>query len=104
MFPIGRSARGLSRPPAECFSLTAGSRDGLGRSSPKTFARTAGTAGTELFERMTRRYGKPTFGLDEIEVDGVVYPVLEDVVWSRPFCNLLRFVRPDYPDGDKQPK
>ena len=62
------------------------------------------SAGAELFERMTRRYGKPTFGLDEIEVDGVVYPVLEDVVWSRPFCNLLRFVRPDYPDGDKQPK
>ena len=27
---------------------------------------------------MTRRYGKPTFGLDEIEVDGVVYPILED--------------------------
>ena len=62
------------------------------------------SAGAELFERMTRRYGKPTFGLDEIEVDGVVYPVLEDVVWSRPFCNLLRFVRPDYPDGDEQPK
>ena len=29
------------------------------------------SAGAELFERMTRRYGKPTFGLDEIEVDGV---------------------------------
>ena len=28
------------------------------------------SAGAELFERMTRRYGKPTFGLDEIEVDG----------------------------------
>ena len=38
------------------------------------------SAGAELFERMTRRYGKPTFGPDEIEVDGVVYPVLEDVV------------------------
>ena len=62
------------------------------------------SAGTELFERMTRRYGKPTFGLDEIEVDGVVYPILEDVVWSRPFCNLLRFVRPEFPGGDMQPK
>ena len=30
------------------------------------------SAGAELFERMTRRYGKPTFGLDEVEVDGVV--------------------------------
>ena len=62
------------------------------------------SAAAELFERMTRRYGKPTFGLDEIEVDGAVYPVLEDVVWSRPFCNLLRFVRPDFPGAHEQPK
>src|SRR5271166_1089822 len=62
------------------------------------------SAAAEVFERITRRYGKPIFGLDEIEVDGVVYPVLEDVVWSRPFCNLLRFVRPEFPGGDEQPK
>ncbi len=62
------------------------------------------SAGAELFERMTRRYGKPVFGLDEIEVDGVLTPVLEDVVWMRPFCNLLRFVRPDFPAGANQPK
>jgi poly(3-hydroxybutyrate) depolymerase len=62
------------------------------------------SAGAELFERMTRRYGKPTFGLREIEVDGVVTPVLEDVVWAKPFCNLLRFVRPELPDGAHQPK
>src|SRR5271165_2130526 len=62
------------------------------------------SAGAELFERMTRRYGKPTFGLDEMEGDGATYPVLEDVVWSRPFCNLLRFVRPDYPRAEGQPK
>ncbi|MBV9287566.1 MAG: polyhydroxyalkanoate depolymerase, partial [Hyphomicrobiales bacterium] len=62
------------------------------------------SAGAELFERMTRRYGKPTFGLDEIRVDGVAYPVLEDVVWSRPFCNLMRFVRPDLPGAAQQPK
>ena len=62
------------------------------------------SAGAELFERMTRRYGKPTFGLDEIRVDGVATPVLEDVVWARPFCNLLRFVRPEFPRGAHQPK
>jgi poly(3-hydroxybutyrate) depolymerase len=62
------------------------------------------SAAAELFERVTRRYGKPTFGLDEIEVDGILYPVLEGVVWSRPFCNLLRFVRPDFPGGREQPK
>jgi poly(3-hydroxybutyrate) depolymerase len=62
------------------------------------------SAGAELFERMTRRYGKPTFGLDKIEVDGVAYTVLEDVVWSRPYCNLLRFVRTDLPGAAEQPK
>ena len=62
------------------------------------------SAVAELFERMTRRYGKPIFGLDEIEVEGVAYPILEDVVWSRPFCNLLHFVRPDFPHAEDQPK
>ena len=46
---------------------------------------------------MTRRYGKPDFRLDDIQVDGVLYPVLEEIVWTRPFCNLLRFARPDFP-------
>jgi poly(3-hydroxybutyrate) depolymerase len=62
------------------------------------------SAGAELFERMTRRYGKPTFGLGETKIDGVVYPILEDVVWTRPFCNLLRFVRSDFPNAANQPK
>jgi poly(3-hydroxybutyrate) depolymerase len=62
------------------------------------------SAAAELFERMTRRYGKPTFGLDKVEIHGVAHPVLEDVVWRRPFCNLLRFVRPDFPGADRQPK
>jgi poly(3-hydroxybutyrate) depolymerase len=62
------------------------------------------SAGTELFERMTRRYGKPAFGLDETRIDGVVYPVLEDIVWSKPFCNLIRFLRPDFAGASSQPK
>jgi poly(3-hydroxybutyrate) depolymerase len=62
------------------------------------------SAGAELFERMTRRYGKPAFGLDDVQIDGVTYPVLEEIVWSKPFCNLLRFARPDFANGAKQPK
>jgi poly(3-hydroxybutyrate) depolymerase len=61
-------------------------------------------AGAELFERMTRRYGKPVFGLDSVVVDGVEHEVLEEIVWSRPFCNLLHFVRPDLPGHLEQPK
>ena len=55
--------------------------------------------------RMTRRYGEPTFGLNGIERDrrrGL--SGLEDVVWSRPFCNLLRLVPAGFPAAREQPK
>jgi poly(3-hydroxybutyrate) depolymerase len=47
----------------------------------------------ELFERTTRRYGKPAFGITSTTVDWKSVPVVERVVWSRPFCNLIRFDR-----------
>ncbi|MCX7900050.1 MAG: polyhydroxyalkanoate depolymerase, partial [Methylocystis sp.] len=50
-------------------------------------------ASAELFERMTRRYGKPIFGLDTTIVDGVRIEVVEEIVWRRPFCGLLHFSR-----------
>jgi poly(3-hydroxybutyrate) depolymerase len=50
-------------------------------------------AAAELFERSTRRYGKPHFDLPQTVVDWKTVPVTEKVVWSRPFCNLLHFER-----------
>ncbi|GJE62085.1 polyhydroxyalkanoate depolymerase [Methylobacterium trifolii] len=50
-------------------------------------------AGCEMFERVTRRYGKPAFGLSETIVDGVTVPVTERVVWERPFCRVITFDR-----------
>lgn len=50
-------------------------------------------ATAEVFERATRRYGKPEFGLKTATVDGATVDVVEEVVWSRPFCNLIRFNR-----------
>ncbi len=50
-------------------------------------------ASAELFERMTRRYGKPMFGLDTTTVDGVEVEILEENVWFKPFCSLLHFNR-----------
>ncbi len=47
----------------------------------------------ELFERTTRVYGKPVFGLDETNVDGRRVPVVDREIWSRPFCRLLHFER-----------
>jgi poly(3-hydroxybutyrate) depolymerase len=60
------------------------SRTPLGRSI-------AGAA--ELFERTTRRYGKPEFGLSETKIDFQPVPVQEKIVWSRPFCDLIHFER-----------
>ncbi|MER9950896.1 polyhydroxyalkanoate depolymerase [Mesorhizobium sp. M0047] len=57
-------------------------------------------ATAELFERTTRRYGKPTFGLDKTVVDWKSVDVSEKTVWSRPFCNLVRFER-SVPAGRK---
>ncbi|RUX15791.1 polyhydroxyalkanoate depolymerase [Mesorhizobium sp. M2A.F.Ca.ET.037.01.1.1] len=50
-------------------------------------------ATAELFERTTRRYGKPQFGLDKTVVDWKSVDVTEKTVWSKPFCNLVRFER-----------
>ncbi|MEM7695583.1 MAG: polyhydroxyalkanoate depolymerase [Pseudomonadota bacterium] len=48
-------------------------------------------AAGDLFERMTRRYGKPDFGISETTVDGRTVAVHERVVWERPFCRLVHF-------------
>jgi len=51
------------------------------------------SASMEMFINATRRYGKPDFELPETVVDGVDTRVVEDVVWTRPFCRMLRFRR-----------
>lgn len=55
-------------------------------------------AGLEVFERVTRRYGKPEFGLPTTTVNGQTVAVREEIVWQKPFCNLIHFQR-DLPAG-----
>jgi len=50
-------------------------------------------AGLEVFEGVTRRYGKPEFNLDTTIIDGEEVAIEERVVASKPFCKLLHFVR-----------
>src|SRR5216683_1231015 len=50
-------------------------------------------AGCELFERTTRRYGKPEWGINDTEVNGVRTPVEIRSIWEKPFCRLLYFDR-----------
>ncbi|MEW7008910.1 MULTISPECIES: polyhydroxyalkanoate depolymerase [unclassified Lentilitoribacter] len=62
------------------------------------------SAGLEVFERTTRRYGKPDFGLETTQIDGKTVAVEENIIWSKPFCDLLHFKR-DLPKSCKsQPK
>lgn len=51
------------------------------------------SASLELFERVTRRYGKPEFGLPTTVVDGKTVAVTEEIVWQKPFCHLVHFQR-----------
>src|SRR5262249_34774007 len=48
-------------------------------------------AGLELFERSTRRYGKPEWNIASTVVGGEQVPVRISAVWERPFCRLLHF-------------
>jgi len=61
-------------------------------------------ASAELFERMTRRYGKPFFGLEKTFVDGREVAVEEEIVWMRPFCQILHFKRDLPPEAPTQPR
>ncbi|WP_333794774.1 polyhydroxyalkanoate depolymerase [Hyphomicrobium sp.] len=51
------------------------------------------SAACEVFERTTRRYEKPAFGLTSTRIGHRSVAVREDVVWERPFCRLTHFQR-----------
>jgi poly(3-hydroxybutyrate) depolymerase len=53
----------------------------------------ATAAAFEMFISATRRYGKPEFEIDVVEVNGVPTPIVEEVTLSLPFCDLLHFRR-----------
>ena len=61
-------------------------------------------AACEMFERTTRRYGKPAFDLPTTIIDGQAVTVTERVVWRRPFCNLIHFERARPANSERQPK
>ncbi len=61
-------------------------------------------ASANIFERLTRRYGKPAFGLPATTISGKIVPIVERVVWERPFCQLLHFERQFHGAAPPQPK
>ena len=50
-------------------------------------------ASAEVFESVTRRYGKPAWGLETVTIDGKPVRTTEQVVWSSAWCRLVRFAR-----------
>ena len=48
-------------------------------------------ASLEMAERLTRRYGKPEFGIRHVNVNGEPARVREEIADETPFCNLLHF-------------
>jgi poly(3-hydroxybutyrate) depolymerase len=61
------------------------------------------SAACELFERGTRRYGKPAFGLATTVIDGQEVKVRERIVWERAFGRVIAFDR-DSRAAKDQPK
>ena len=63
-------------------------------------------AAAELFERSTRRYGKPEWGIADTTFHGVRVPVVKRVAWERPFCRLIHFEKAGVKSGNghDQPK
>ncbi len=57
-----------------------------------TFGKSVAAA-CELFERSTRRYGRPEWRIDSTLVGGERVPVQISTVWERPFCKLMHFER-----------
>jgi poly(3-hydroxybutyrate) depolymerase len=62
------------------------------------------SAACDVFERSTRRYEKPEFGLTSTLVGGEQVAVTEEIVWQRPFGRLIHFARALPASHPKQPK
>jgi poly(3-hydroxybutyrate) depolymerase len=60
-------------------------------------------ATANVFERLTRRYDKPVFGLATTTVNGRTVPIVEEVVWERLFCKLLHFEK-QFDSGGYEPR
>jgi poly(3-hydroxybutyrate) depolymerase len=63
----------------------------------KTYMGRAATASLRMFERLTRRYGKPGFDIAQTSIDGHVTAIEELTVVKKPFGNLLHFAKANAP-------
>ena len=68
-----------------------------------TLAGRSALAACEVFERATRRYPRPAFGITSTKINGRLIQVHEELVWQSAFCRLLRFRRDGSAANGKSP-
>jgi poly(3-hydroxybutyrate) depolymerase len=102
LYEMGHAALNPSRAFADVARLYF--KNPLNPLSHTTYGKTMAAA-MEMFERSTRRYGKPDWRIESTTVGGERVPIHVSTVWQRPFCNLLRFERVfTHPPRRPQPK
>jgi poly(3-hydroxybutyrate) depolymerase len=50
-------------------------------------------ASADVVANLTRRYGRPAWGIDQVTIRGAPVAVRDEVVWSTPWVKLRRFAR-----------
>jgi poly(3-hydroxybutyrate) depolymerase len=50
-------------------------------------------ASCRVFKSLTKRYGKPEFGIEETMVEGLPTPVEQQTLLTKPYCDLIHFAR-----------
>jgi poly(3-hydroxybutyrate) depolymerase len=90
LYEMGHAALGPSRAFADATRLYY--KNPVNPLTYTTYGKSVAAA-MELFERSTRRYGRPDWMIEDTNVGGVRVPVHVTTVWERPFCRLLHFER-----------
>ena len=50
-------------------------------------------AAADVFANLTRRYGKPEWRIDSVQIEGVDVAVRQETAWTSPWCKMVHFVR-----------
>jgi poly(3-hydroxybutyrate) depolymerase len=90
LYELNQAALSPARAAADAYRLLF--RNPLNPASHTPLGRSA-AAVLELFERSTRRYRKPVWGIDSTQVSGREVAVRERTIISKPFCKLVHFER-----------
>ncbi len=59
-------------------------------------------AAIDVFEGVTRRYGKPEWDIENTQIDGTTVPINIKTVRHKPFCNLIHFEKEEVAGVDRK--